>query len=71
MTVCFLGQLPGIVFGRGGAVGILMLLECEGEKYAVLTEQVCLVEFVSIQLQHLVNLALKLVLLSEVNIDVV
>ncbi|BBN11329.1 ADP-sugar diphosphatase [Marchantia polymorpha subsp. ruderalis] len=32
-------KLPGIVFGRGGAVGILMLLECEGEKYAVLTEQ--------------------------------
>lgn len=34
-------QLPGIVFARGGAVGILMLLECEGVKYAVLTEQVC------------------------------
>ncbi|CAM6118133.1 unnamed protein product [Calypogeia fissa] len=32
-------KLPGIVFGRGGAVGILMLLECEGEKYAILTEQ--------------------------------
>ncbi|KAL3688733.1 hypothetical protein R1sor_015042 [Riccia sorocarpa] len=32
-------KLPGIVFGRGGAVGIFMLLECEGEKYAVLTEQ--------------------------------
>jgi hypothetical protein len=33
-------QLPGIVFARGGAVAILMLLECEGQKYAVLTEQV-------------------------------
>uniref|UniRef100_A0A7I4F4V7 Nudix hydrolase domain-containing protein n=3 Tax=Physcomitrium patens TaxID=3218 RepID=A0A7I4F4V7_PHYPA len=32
-------KLPGIVFARGGAVGILMLLECEGVKYAVLTEQ--------------------------------
>eukprot|EP00850_Spirogloea_muscicola_P001515 SM000005S17312 [mRNA] locus=s5:1356241:1366812:- [translate_table: standard] len=32
-------KLPGIVFARGGAVGILMLLECEGEQYAVLTEQ--------------------------------
>ncbi|KAG0610563.1 hypothetical protein M758_7G075600 [Ceratodon purpureus] len=32
-------KLPGIVFARGGAVGILMLLECEGKKYAVLTEQ--------------------------------
>jgi ADP-sugar diphosphatase len=32
-------QLPGIVFARGGAVAILMLLECEGQKYAVLTEQ--------------------------------
>lgn len=33
-------QLPGIVFARGGAVGILMLLECNNVKYAVLTEQV-------------------------------
>lgn len=33
-------QLPGIVFARGGAVGILMLLECEGEVFTVLTEQV-------------------------------
>jgi hypothetical protein len=33
-------QLPGIVFARGGAVGILMLLECNNIKYAVLTEQV-------------------------------
>ncbi|KAH9549215.1 hypothetical protein CY35_10G007400 [Sphagnum magellanicum] len=32
-------KLPGIVFARGGAVAILMLLECEGQKYAVLTEQ--------------------------------
>jgi hypothetical protein len=32
-------QLPGIVFARGGAVAILMLLECEDQKYAVLTEQ--------------------------------
>ncbi|KAJ7563048.1 hypothetical protein O6H91_03G094700 [Diphasiastrum complanatum] len=32
-------KLPGIVFARGGAVGILMLLECDGEKYAILTEQ--------------------------------
>lgn len=32
-------KLPGIVFARGGAVGILMLLECEGNKYAVVVEQ--------------------------------
>jgi len=32
-------KLPGIVFARGGAVGILMLLECNNVKYAVLTEQ--------------------------------
>eukprot|EP00249_Psilotum_nudum_P010630 c22662_g1_i1 orf=225-1220(+) len=32
-------KLPGIVFARGGAVGILILLECDGEKYTVLTEQ--------------------------------
>lgn len=33
-------QLPGIVFARGGAVAILMLLESESGTYAVLTEQV-------------------------------
>eukprot|EP00271_Cylindrocystis_brebissonii_P021540 TRINITY_DN7764_c0_g1_i1.p1 TRINITY_DN7764_c0_g1~~TRINITY_DN7764_c0_g1_i1.p1 ORF type:complete len:274 (-),score=55.71 TRINITY_DN7764_c0_g1_i1:1238-2059(-) len=32
-------KLPGIVFARGGAVAILILLTCEGETYAVLTEQ--------------------------------
>ncbi|KAL8171003.1 hypothetical protein V2J09_022807 [Rumex salicifolius] len=32
-------KLPGIVFARGPAVAILILLECEGETYAVLTEQ--------------------------------
>lgn len=32
-------KLPGIVFARGGAVAILMVLECDGESYAVLTEQ--------------------------------
>ncbi|GAQ78439.1 Nucleoside diphosphate-sugar hydrolase of the MutT (NUDIX) family [Klebsormidium nitens] len=31
--------LPGIVFARGGAVGILMLLKAEGRTWAVLTEQ--------------------------------
>eukprot|EP00250_Pteridium_aquilinum_P017002 c23405_g1_i2 orf=385-1233(+) len=31
--------LPGIVLARGGAVGILILLECNGQTYAVLTEQ--------------------------------
>ncbi|KAG0625782.1 hypothetical protein M758_2G080600 [Ceratodon purpureus] len=34
-------KLPGIVFARGGAVGILMFLECEGNKYAVVVEQAC------------------------------
>lgn len=32
-------KLPGIVFARGPAVAILILLESEGETYAVLTEQ--------------------------------
>lgn len=32
-------KLPGIVFARGGAVAILMVLECDGESYVVLTEQ--------------------------------
>lgn len=33
-------KVPGIVFARGPAVAILILLESEGETYAVLTEQV-------------------------------
>ncbi|KAI9076672.1 hypothetical protein K1719_041437 [Acacia pycnantha] len=33
-------KVPGIVFARGPAVTILILLESEGETYAVLTEQV-------------------------------
>ncbi|XP_057520073.1 nudix hydrolase 14, chloroplastic-like [Amaranthus tricolor] len=33
-------QVPGIVFARGPAVAVLILLECEDETYAVLTEQV-------------------------------
>lgn len=33
-------MVPGIVFSRGPAVAILILLESEGETYAVLTEQV-------------------------------
>jgi hypothetical protein len=33
-------QVPGIVFARGPAVAVLILLESEGETYAVLTEQV-------------------------------
>eukprot|EP00897_Mesotaenium_endlicherianum_P009047 jgi/Mesen1/8170/ME000438S07270 len=35
-------KLPGIVFARGGAVGILMLLQCQEEQgrvYALLTQQ--------------------------------
>ena len=35
-------QLPGIVFARGGAVAILMLLESDKETFVVLTEQVSL-----------------------------
>ncbi|KAH9311886.1 hypothetical protein KI387_026921, partial [Taxus chinensis] len=31
--------IPGIVFARGGAVAVLMLMECDGESYVVLTEQ--------------------------------
>ncbi|CAO2820019.1 unnamed protein product [Amaranthus hypochondriacus] len=33
-------KVPGIVFSRGPAVTILILLESEGETYAILTEQV-------------------------------
>ncbi|KAB1217137.1 Nudix hydrolase 14, chloroplastic [Morella rubra] len=33
-------KVPGIVFARGPAVAILILLESEGETYAVLTQQV-------------------------------
>jgi hypothetical protein len=35
------GQIavPGIVFMRGGAVGILVILECEGKEYTILTYQ--------------------------------
>jgi ADP-sugar diphosphatase len=32
-------KIPGICFLRGGAVSILVLLECEGETYVVLTRQ--------------------------------
>ncbi|XLT80052.1 hypothetical protein HN873_001805, partial [Arachis hypogaea] len=32
-------QVPGIVFARGPAVTVLILLESDGETYAVLTEQ--------------------------------
>lgn len=32
-------KLPGIVFARGGAVAILMVLECDEESYVLLTEQ--------------------------------
>ena len=31
--------LPGIVFARGGAVAVLLVLLCEGKEYAVLTVQ--------------------------------
>lgn len=31
--------IPGIVFMRGGAVGMLLVLNCEGKKYTVLTVQ--------------------------------
>ncbi|XP_060207196.1 nudix hydrolase 14, chloroplastic [Lycium barbarum] len=33
-------KVPGIVFSRGPAVAVLILLDSEGETYAVLTEQV-------------------------------
>ncbi|CAN1186164.1 hypothetical protein LINPERHAP2_LOCUS37993 [Linum perenne] len=33
-------KVPGIVFARGPAVTVLILLDCEGKTYAVLTEQV-------------------------------
>ncbi|KAJ4712906.1 nudix hydrolase 14, chloroplastic-like [Melia azedarach] len=33
-------KVPGIVFARGPAVAVLILLDAEGETYAVLTEQV-------------------------------
>lgn len=30
---------PGIVFMRGGTVAVLMVLECEGKEYTILTYQ--------------------------------
>ena len=32
-------EVPGIVFMRGGAVGVLVILECEGKEYTILTYQ--------------------------------
>lgn len=32
-------DVPGIVFMRGGAVGMLVILECEGAEYTILTRQ--------------------------------
>ena len=32
-------EVPGIVFMRGGAVGILVILECEGVEYTIVTYQ--------------------------------
>jgi hypothetical protein len=32
-------EVPGIVFMRGGAVGVLVILECEGEEHTILTYQ--------------------------------
>jgi ADP-sugar diphosphatase len=32
-------QVPGIAFLRGGAVAVLVVLECEGEEYTLLTRQ--------------------------------
>ena len=31
--------VPGIVFMRGGAVGVLVILECDGKEFALLTNQ--------------------------------
>jgi ADP-sugar diphosphatase len=31
--------LPGIVFMRGGSVGVLVVLQCEGERHVLLTSQ--------------------------------
>jgi ADP-sugar diphosphatase len=33
------GFLPGIVFMRGGAVTMLVILQCEGEDYSIITLQ--------------------------------
>ena len=32
-------QIPGIVFMRGSSVGVLIILECEGKEYTILTYQ--------------------------------
>lgn len=32
-------EVPGIVFMRGGAVGVLVILECEGVEYTIMTCQ--------------------------------
>jgi hypothetical protein len=32
-------DVPGIVFMRGGAVAVLVILECEGKQHTILTYQ--------------------------------
>ena len=32
-------EVPGIVFMRGGAVGVLVILECDGEEHTIMTYQ--------------------------------
>ena len=31
--------VPGIVFMRGGSIGVLVILECDGEEFTILTNQ--------------------------------
>ena len=32
-------DVPGIVFCRGGSIGVLVILECDGEEFSILTRQ--------------------------------
>ncbi|KAM3687153.1 hypothetical protein ACB098_10G056700 [Castanea mollissima] len=49
-------KVPGIVFARGPAVAILILLESEGETYTVLTEQVEEETGIQLNLEDMIDL---------------
>ncbi|CAN1333015.1 Nudix hydrolase 14, chloroplastic [Linum perenne] len=49
-------KVPGIVFARGPAVTALILLDCEGKTYAVLTEQVEEETGIQLKLEDMVDL---------------
>ncbi|KAH9777554.1 Nudix hydrolase 14 [Citrus sinensis] len=49
-------KVPGIVFARGPAVAVLILLDSEGETYAILTEQVEEETGIQLKLEDMIDL---------------